>query len=71
MKDPIIGKKIIGIRDMTKQEMEDNGWDEYLRDRPSVLVLEDETILFASQDPEGNGPGALFGVTKDGGGFAY
>ena len=31
-----------------------------------VLVLGNGTIVYPSQDEEGNGPGALFGVTKAG-----
>lgn len=61
----IAGLKITRVRRMTQYEMEHEGWE-----RPTtVLELEGGLILFASQDEEGNGPGALFGSDKKDGGF--
>lgn len=57
------GKTIAEVRTMTNEEMEQEGWEHY-REKPPVIVLEDGTKLFPSQDPEGNGPGALFGVSS-------
>jgi hypothetical protein len=60
----LIGRKIVEFRRMTKEEAEEEGWD----DRGAhggpipVLVLDDGTLLYPSQDEEGNGPGILFGV---------
>lgn len=65
--DPVIGHAIIGIRAMTKKELEAEGWDEdNIHGAPTVLVLSNGTKLFASQDEEGNGPGALFGTDNAG-----
>lgn len=52
----LVGRKIIGARYMDQSEAEHLGWDE----RSFVLILDDKTCIFASQDDEGNGPGALF-----------
>lgn len=54
----VVGRKIVGIRWMTQDEMDREGWD-----NTTVLIeLDDGTKLYPSQDDEGNGPGALFGV---------
>lgn len=61
----LIGKKIMAIRPISKKELESEGWG----DRHSatcVIVLEGGTLLYPSQDDEGNGPGTLFGMDKDG-----
>jgi hypothetical protein len=65
----IEGQEIVDIRKMTDKEIE----DEFPRSprghaNPPVLVLEDGTKLFPSKDPEGNGPGALFGSRESGDG---
>ena len=57
------GAKIVKIREMTKKEAEAEGWDLY-RDGCRVLVLDNGIKLYASQDYEGNGPGALFFTEK-------
>lgn len=63
------GKKIVEVRSMTSEELERVGWTkEYgvlVRYPPPVLVLEDGTRLFPSRDPEGNGPGAIFGINAE------
>lgn len=58
-----IGKKIVAIRPMTLQELENEGWDnDYHRDiSGTAIVLDDKTVLYASVDYEGNGPGVIFG----------
>ena len=58
------GRKIVKIREMTKKEAENEAWD-LSHNGCRVLVLDDGIKLYASQDYEGNGPGALFYVTKD------
>ena len=62
--DNLEGAKILKIRDMTKKEAENESWD-LSHDGCRVLVLDNGIKLYASQDYEGNGPGALFFVTKD------
>ena len=56
----IVGKKIVAVRKMTKAELKYQYWDPG-HSIPTVLVLEDKTKIFASQDDEGNGPGTFFG----------
>lgn len=65
------GKTIKEVRPMTDDELESEYWQNHRGARPPVIVLDDEheTKLYPSQDPEGNGPGALFG-RDDEGGFA-
>jgi hypothetical protein len=54
----LVGKKIIEVRQMTEEEVEYEGWPGPGDD--TVLVLDDGTRVYASCDPEGNMPGALF-----------
>ena len=63
MERNLIGLTIVDIRRMTEDELEGQGWDR--REHAVVLEFDDGTLIYASQDEEGNGPGALFG-TKDG-----
>ncbi len=70
-KDPLIGRIILDVRPMTEEEMEREGWEEHDRLNCTVIVLDDETILYASRDSEGNGAGALFGTSGDGVAFSY
>ena len=51
------GRKIVGVRWLSPEECEDMGW----YSRPIVIQLDDGTLLFPSQDDEGNDGGALFG----------
>lgn len=60
--DLIRGKKIIQVRPMTVEEQNAEDWDE----RATVLVLENGVRLYASQDEEGNGAGAMFGRLPNG-----
>jgi len=59
----LIGKKIVEVRDMTEEELKAEGWD---GDTVMCLVLDDGSKLYPSRDEEGNGGGALFGVTPEG-----
>ena len=58
------GSKIVKIREMTKKEAENEYWD-LSHDGCRVLELDNGIKLYASQDYEGNGPGALFFTDKD------
>ena len=59
------GAKIVKIREMTSIEADNEGWNERIgSDGCRVLVLDNGIKLYASQDYEGNGPGALFFTDK-------
>lgn len=60
----IVGSTIVDIRPMTADEMKAEGWQK--REIPMVIVLSSGTILYPSQDTEGNDAGSLFGKTSDG-----
>jgi hypothetical protein len=60
-----VGLKITGVRMMTKDELAQEGWEEYFGGYPVALILEDGGKIYASSDPEGNDSGCLFGVTGD------
>lgn len=60
----IVGQKIIALRKMTKEEMANEGWDEH--NVPQILVLANKSILYPSQDHEGNGPGAFWVIPAKG-----
>jgi len=62
------GLTITGVRYLTRGECEEAGWA-YTMDTFDVavaLTLSDGSMIFASQDYEGNGPGALFGRMRTG-----
>jgi hypothetical protein len=63
MANSLEGAKIIKIRDMTKKEADAEGWD-LSHNGCRVLELSNGINLYASQDYEGNGPGALFFYDK-------
>lgn len=63
---PYIGQRIIGIRKMSKAELDREGWDVDNYNETVVIVLENGIVLFASSDEEGNGPGCIFGYDKTG-----
>lgn len=67
MSAEVVGHKIARIRAMGVEEAVREGW-ESLPPHISTVVLEldNGTLLYPSQDPEGNGPGALFGVDSTG-----
>ena len=62
-----IGQKIVGVRELTAHETTNAGWPagSYV----VALVLSDGSIIYASRDYEGNGPGALFGNLRTGESF--
>ena len=55
-KEQLLNRKIVGVRYMTTEEMEDLGW--YCR--PIVLTLDNGNMIYPSADDEGNDGGALF-----------
>ena len=57
----MIGRKIVDVRLMKKKELEFEAW-EHCNEVSAVLILDNGDKIYASQDYEGNGPGALFGV---------
>lgn len=59
-----IGLRVTNVRKMTNNEKKIEGWDFYERAEPVVIEFEDGSKIYASQDPEGNGPGEIFGVTR-------
>jgi hypothetical protein len=66
----LIGRTIREVRPMTAAEQSGEGWEDASPwERPVVLVLDDGTRLYPARDPEGNGPGALFGVDPRGRAF--
>lgn len=56
----IEGKEIVMTRQMNEEEMESEAWSAN-HVNPIVLILDDGTKLYPSQDFEGNGPGCMFG----------
>lgn len=62
----VIGRTIVGVRPLSRQELADQGWFVGARSVPVVLELDDGSLLWASQDDEGNGPGTLFAQDKAG-----
>ena len=68
----VIGRRIVGARLLTEEEIKKEYWEMSMGRNETVtaLVLDDGSIIYASQDFEGNGPGALFGMDSNGEGFA-
>lgn len=60
----MLNATIKNIRLMTEDEMLDEGWE--YGQSPAVIELTDGTLIYPSCDPEGNGPGFLFGKDKSG-----
>ena len=57
----LLGRSIAQDRYLNKDEAEHLGWDQ----RSLLLELDNGTIVFMSQDDEGNNGGTLFGMTTD------
>lgn len=58
----IVGQPVIRVRKMTKAEADKEGWYPYdINGAPYVIVLGNGVRIYPSRDPEGNGPGTLFG----------
>jgi hypothetical protein len=56
-----VGRTVRQIRQMTPKELEREGWDD-IHKNTRVIVFTDGSLIYASQDAEGNGPGVLFGI---------
>ena len=56
----LVGRAIVAVRYLTVEEREELGWSW----RSIVIQLDDGTLLWPSQDDEGNGAGALFTTLK-------
>lgn len=65
----IVGRTIKQVRPLTDIELRANGWrppSPSTAPPPLVIVLDDDTLIFPSSDPEGNEPGCLFGSDNNG-----
>ena len=60
----VIGRKIVDVISLNKKVIEKEGWDNSPYNSV-CLVLDDGSIIYPSQDEEGNGPGAFFGFKDD------
>lgn len=58
-----LGLTISKVRSLTAAEVQVEGWDSK---HAICMELSDGSVIYASQDYEGNGPGALFGRLKTG-----
>ena len=62
----LVGRTVVRVRPMTEDELMDEGWELGRHWSPPLVVeFDNGTTLYASQDDEGNGPGALFGFVND------
>lgn len=60
-----IGLTIVDVRPLTTEELAHECWDSSRFMPAYALVLSDGSLIYASRDYEGNGPGALFGQTAE------
>jgi hypothetical protein len=58
----LVGKRVTAIRLLTDKELEAEGWEE--GSPVTAIEFDDGSLVYASMDEEGNGPGELFGVYK-------
>ncbi len=65
--NPLVGRRIVAIRPMSEAELIAEGWP--TDDLVPAIILDSGAVIFPSCDEEGNGPGALFGMTPRGNGF--
>lgn len=52
----LVGKRIVDVFYLDTETVDEMGWGR----APIVIVLDDGTAIYPSQDDEGNGPGSLF-----------
>ena len=60
----LIGRKIVGVVRLSDDLREKEGWENSPHFGVSI-VLDDGSFIYASQDEEGNGPGAFFGFKDE------
>lgn len=60
-KKQLLNRKIVDVRYLTNEEMENLGWDE----KAIVMILDDGNMIYPSSDDEGNSAGALFTCNSD------
>ena len=66
----LVGRKIVSVRHISKPELDFEGWEEY--NVPTTIIeLDDGTLIYPSQDEEGNGPGVLFTRKGDSAGLLW
>lgn len=59
----LIGRKIVDVIPLNKAIIEKEDWGNS-RHNPICLLLDDGSVIYPSQDEEGNGPGCLFAMDK-------
>lgn len=63
------GAKITNIREMTEDELKDQGWFRNPHKSAVAIEFDNGDTLYPSCDDEGNDYGALFGRDKNGNSF--
>ncbi|MBI2808698.1 MAG: hypothetical protein HYX68_27230 [Planctomycetes bacterium] len=58
------GKVVKELRFLSEAELACEAWQG--SQKVAAVEFTDGSLVYAACDPEGNGPGALFGVTSDG-----
>jgi hypothetical protein len=61
----LVGRTIKAVRWMTDAEVASEAWDDH-PGHHTAIELDDGTVLYASRDDEGNGPGTMFGKLATG-----
>jgi hypothetical protein len=61
-----VGLRCTNVRWLTQDEANEEGWDDIRWNNTAVIEFNDGSKIYASCDPEGNGPGSIFGSLKDG-----
>ena len=62
----LTGGVVTKVRRMTKAELEREGWEDMNYDQSDIVIeLDNGLIIYPSRDPEGNGPGTMFGHFGD------
>lgn len=56
----LIGRTIVKVRELNKEELDMFGWEQAGGSIPVVYILDNGLGFVPSQDPEGNGPGHIF-----------
>ena len=63
----LIGRTIIGIKEMSNKDKRCNGYDGP-HDHPITIILDNGVMIWAQQDEENNGPGTLVFEDQNGDG---